>query len=67
MRPEEARTFIDSAFRDGQVHATGTAITKILPPNRRSSPDGNYGEQKQRVIQKLTTFFECFFGLSAGF
>ena len=66
LRPEQTRAFIDEAFRDGQIRTTGTAITKILPPTSRFSAGGGHGDKKQTVIEALTTFFERFFGLSAG-
>ena len=40
------------AFRDGAIQTTGTAITKILPPVSRFSPDGGHGEKKQRVTRE---------------
>ena len=64
LRPEEARQFIDAAFRDGAIQTTGTAITRVLPPVSRFSADGGHGENKQRVLAKLGTFFERYFGLS---
>ncbi|MFZ1382129.1 MAG: type I restriction endonuclease subunit R [Scrofimicrobium sp.] len=66
LRAEAARAFVATAFRDGSLRTSGTAITKVLPPVSRFSPDGNRGEKKQRVIQKLALFFERFFGLAAG-
>ncbi|WP_026373665.1 type I restriction endonuclease subunit R [Agrococcus lahaulensis] len=66
LRPDETRVFVETAFRDGQIRTSGTAITKVLPPASRFSADGGHGEKKQRVIQKLGAFFERFFGLSAG-
>lgn len=65
LRPDETRVFVETAFRDGQIRTSGTAITKVLPPVSRFSADGGHGEKKQRVIQKLGAFFERFFGLSA--
>lgn len=65
LRPDETRAFIDTAFRDGAVRATGTAITRILPPVSRFAVDGGHGEKKQRVLVKLGEFFERFFTLSA--
>jgi type I restriction enzyme, R subunit len=65
LRPEETRAFIDAAFRDGAIQTTGTAITKVLPPVSRFSASGGHGEKKQRVLTKLSAFFERFFGLSA--
>ena len=66
LRPEETRVFVETAFRDGQIRTSGTAITKVLPPVSRFSADGGHGEKKQRVIQKLGAFFERFFGLGPG-
>jgi type I restriction enzyme R subunit len=66
LRPEETRAFIDSAFRDGAVQTTGTAITRVLPPASRFSPDGQHGAKKQRVLEKLGAFFERFFGLGTS-
>ena len=56
--------FVDAAFRDGAVQSGGTAITTLLPPVSRFSPDGGHGGKKQTVIRRLTDFFERFFGLS---
>jgi type I restriction enzyme R subunit len=66
LRPDETRVFVETAFRDGQIRTSGTAITKVLPPVSRFAADGGHGEKKQRVIQKLGAFFERFFGLSSG-
>lgn len=66
LRPDATRAFIESAFRDGQLRTTGTAITKILPPVSRFAVDGGHGETKRSVVEALTRFFERFFGLGAG-
>jgi len=66
LKPEETRRFIEMAFRDGAIQATGTAITKVLPPVSRFSAGGGHGEKKQRVLTKLAAFFERFFGLSSS-
>ncbi|GAB3249239.1 type I restriction endonuclease subunit R [Arthrobacter pigmenti] len=65
LRPDETRAFVETAFRDGQVHTAGTAITKVLPPVSRFSAAGGHGEKKQSVIAKLGAFFERFFGLGS--
>jgi type I restriction enzyme R subunit len=65
LRPDETRVFVETAFRDGQIRTSGTAITKVLPPVSRFAADGGHGEKKQRVVQKLGAFFERFFGLSS--
>jgi len=66
LRPDRARAFLATAFRDGSIATTGTAITEVLPPSSRFAPDGGHGEKKQRVLAKLGAFFERFFGLSSG-
>lgn len=66
LKPEQTKSFIDQAFRDGAIPVTGTAITRILPPTSRFSAAGGHGEKKQRVLARLIEFFERFFGLSAG-
>jgi type I restriction enzyme R subunit len=66
LRPDETRVFVETAFRDGQIRTSGTAITKVLPPVSRFAADGGHGEKKQRVVQKLGAFFERFFGLGNG-
>lgn len=63
LRPDETRAFVDSAFRDGVVRTTGTAITRVLPPVSRFSAQGGHGEKKQRVVARLGEFFERFLGL----
>ena len=65
LRPEQAREFVDEAFRDGQVTTGGIAITRVLPPVSRFAAGGGHGEKKHRVIQKLTAFFERFRGLNS--
>jgi type I restriction enzyme R subunit len=66
LRREQAIDFIQAAFLAGGIQTSGTAITHILPPSPRFSPDGAHGAKKQRVIARLTDFFERFFGLSAN-
>lgn len=65
LRPEETRAFVETAFRDGAIQTTGTAITKVLAPASRFSAGGGHSEKKQRVLAKLGEFFERFFGLSS--
>jgi type I restriction enzyme R subunit len=45
LKPEETRTFVHQAFRDGSIPTTGTAITKILPPASRFSAGSGHGEK----------------------
>ena len=66
LRAVETREFVERAFRDGAIQTSGTAITRVLPPTSRFSPEGGHGETKQRVLTKLGEFFERFFGLSSN-
>ena len=62
LKDEEARRFIEIAFRDGILKTTGTDIDKILPPVSRFG-GGNRAEKKQNIIDKLMGFFEKYLGL----
>jgi type I restriction enzyme R subunit len=66
LKPDETRQFIDMAFRDGAIQTSGTAITKVLPPVSRFTAGRGHSEKKQRVLSKLSGFFERFFGLSSN-
>lgn len=66
LDPEATYTFIKNAFRDGSVPATGTAISKVLPPVSRFSPTGERTHKRESVINKLSNFFERFFDISGG-
>ena len=63
LNADETRSFIANAFRDGMIPATGTAITRVLPPVSRFSKNNNHSIKKQTVFDKLTIFFERYFGL----
>jgi type I restriction enzyme R subunit len=65
LRPDATRAFIKTAFRDGTIQTTGTAVTKILPPVSRFAADGSHSEKKQRVLTRLAAFFDRFFGVSS--
>ena len=63
LRPELAREFITGAFRDGAIPTSGVAITRILPPVSKFSPDGAHGAKKRRVLERLQAFFDRYFDL----
>ena len=63
LNSEETRKFLDNSFRDGQVKTTGTDIERILPPMRRFGGD-NKAERKQTIIEKISKFFEKYFGIN---
>ncbi|WP_419739586.1 type I restriction endonuclease subunit R [Ruegeria sp.] len=60
---EETKAFVDDAFRDGAIPVTGKAIMKILPPVSRFNKNNDHAVKKQTVLDKLSTFFDRFFGL----
>ena len=62
LKGDETRRFMESAFRDGLVKTTGTDIDRLMPPISRFG-DGNRAGKKQTIIEKLTAFFERFFGI----
>ena len=66
LSPEATRAFMKTAFRDGSIQTTGTAVTKILPPVSRFAAGTNHSEIKQRVLTRLGVFFDRFFGVSSG-
>ncbi len=62
LKPEEAKRFVDNSFRDGTLKTTGTDFDKIMPPVSRFG-GGDRTAKKQSVIEKLTKFFEKYFGV----
>lgn len=63
LNADETKAFVDNAFRDGAIPATGTAITRILPPVSRFSKNNTHSVKKQTVLDKLMVFFERYSGL----
>ncbi|MGB7407424.1 MAG: hypothetical protein WA908_02875 [Pontixanthobacter sp.] len=63
LNGEETRDFIENAFRDGAIPMSGVAITKILPPVSRFAKGGKHASRKLSVMEKLTGFFERYYGL----
>ena len=64
LDPEATQSFVDNAFRDGAIPASGTAIVMILPPSSRFSKDNTHSVKKQIVLDKLGAFLERFLGLA---
>jgi type I restriction enzyme R subunit len=63
LKPEEARTFVANAFRDGQIKATGMAFAGILPPVSMFDANNARAKKKGIVLDKLRAFFEKYFGV----
>lgn len=62
LKNEETRKFVENSFRDGAIKTTGTDIDKILPPVSRFG--GQREKKRKTVIERLTAFFERFFGIA---
>ena len=62
LNDEETRHFVDIAFRDGILKATGTDIDKVMPPISRFG-GGNRTTKKQNIVGKLLVFFDKYLGL----
>lgn len=62
---DETYRFIENAFRDGNVQTSGTAISRIMPPVSRFTPDQSRGKKRDTVLDKLTAFFSKFFDISS--
>src|SRR5574344_279773 len=60
LNDSEAKRFMENAFRDGYVQSTGTSFARILPPISRFSPSGDRTKKRERVLEKLSAFFERF-------
>ena len=63
---DETYKFITNAFRDGYIQATGTAISKVLPPVSRFTPSGDRTKKRDSVLEKLRAFFDKFWDISGG-
>lgn len=66
LKPEDTRKFMENAFRDGEVKTAGTDIDKLMPPISRFGGGGR-AKKKQKIIDKLKTFFEKYFGIGGSF
>jgi type I restriction enzyme R subunit len=67
LREKETRKFVAQSFADGYVTTTGIAITKVLPPMPIFGGGAtNREKKKQTVLNKLTDFFNKFFGISSN-
>jgi len=65
LKPEETRKFMENAFRDGEVKTTGTDINNIMPRISRFG-NSNRAQKKQTIIDKLSHFFEKYFGIGVS-
>ena len=64
LKVEETKLFMETAFRDGEVAVSGTAITRILPPVSRFGKNDGHSKKKQAALRKLEGFFNRFADLT---
>jgi type I restriction enzyme R subunit len=55
-----ARVLMEQALKAGELRLEGTALSRILPAVNLFSPAGDYSQQKSRVFERLSKFFERF-------
>ena len=61
LNPEGARELIDRAFRDGGVPENGDEVSSLmLKKPSRFAPSNDYVAVKERVIDRLKSFYERF-------
>ena len=53
------------AFANGEIRESGTDVTKILPPVSFFNSDAKRPAMRRRVLEKLHSFFDRFFTISA--
>lgn len=61
LQDDDTRKLVANAFRDGQIKTTGTDVDRIMPPMSRF--DGARDQKKEQIIERLTQFFELFYGI----
>lgn len=61
LKPEETRKYLEDCFENGQLRTAGLAIDNIMPPV--SVFGGKKAKKKTSIIEKLTEFFEKYFGV----
>ncbi len=63
LKPEETYRFINDCFEMGYLQTVGVAITNILPPMPIFGKGNLRKEKKQRVIDRLKTFFNRYLNI----
>lgn len=65
LRPAETLMFVEESFKAGYIKESGTSVANILPPiSMFADTDGvSRTQKKQIVLEKLSDFFDRFFGV----
>ena len=64
LKPEETRTFMNNAFRNGYIESSGMAFTQLLP--RMSLFDKSRSTKREKVLERLTDYFDRFYDICGG-
>ncbi len=63
LNEAELRKYLKNCFKDGYIKTTGTSLGKIMPPvSLFESEDREI--LKQRLIKRLTVYFEKYYGIA---
>ncbi|WPX99154.1 Type I restriction endonuclease subunit R [Candidatus Megaera polyxenophila] len=63
LKHDKTITFINNAFRDGELKSTGQAFADILPSTSMFCKQNTRGRKKAKVFEKLKSFFEKYLGI----
>jgi type I restriction enzyme R subunit len=66
LKADETYTFINNAFKYGEIQSSGTTFAKILPPVSRFTATGDRTKKKETVLEKLRAYFERYFDITNG-
>ncbi len=67
LNKEYTLKFIKKAFENGELQTFGQDICEVMPPISRFEPDSKYSSKKSAIVEKITIFFEKYFGLRVPF
>jgi type I restriction enzyme R subunit len=65
LKAEETYTFINNAFKFGEIQSSGTTFARILPPVSRFTATGDRSKKKEIVLEKLNFYFERYYDISS--
>ncbi|TKC01410.1 type I restriction endonuclease subunit R [Pedobacter cryotolerans] len=65
LKAPETYTFINNAFKYGEIQSSGTTFAKILPPVSRFTATGDRTKKKEIVLEKLNAYFERYYDITS--
>jgi type I restriction enzyme R subunit len=63
LKVKDAQTFMENAFRDGEIKSTGMAFVNILHPLSMFDENKAMDNKKNAVFKKLKAFFDLYFDI----